>query len=214
MKVLFDTSVLVPAIVTRHAQHDICWHWLEDARPAQFQGVVSTHTLAELYGQNHHLFRLIQASIGKEIGSINDGDDRRMAAINLSNSCAGSVPYLISLLSNFDSRICLDALTVLREQPFTFNTVSALPNIIRLLKDPNSEVRLKAMSVLGVLREDAKATLPTLTEFLSDPDPKIRDATANSISCLNGAERKYCDLPSSKELTALMAVSSLDDFLM
>ena len=49
MKVLFDTSVLVPAIVTRHAQHDVCWRWLEDARSAQFQGVVSTHTLTELY---------------------------------------------------------------------------------------------------------------------------------------------------------------------
>jgi predicted nucleic acid-binding protein len=49
VKVLFDTSVLVPAIVTRHDQHEICWRWLEDARSNQFQGVVSTHTLAELY---------------------------------------------------------------------------------------------------------------------------------------------------------------------
>ena len=49
MKVLFDTSVLVPAIVTRYDQHDICWRWLEDALSGQFQGVVSTHTLAELY---------------------------------------------------------------------------------------------------------------------------------------------------------------------
>ena len=49
MRVLFDTSVLIPAIVTRHDQHAICWRWLEDARSDQFQGVVSTHTLAELY---------------------------------------------------------------------------------------------------------------------------------------------------------------------
>jgi predicted nucleic acid-binding protein len=49
VKVLFDTSVLIPAIVTRHEQHNICWRWLEDARSNQFQGVVSTHTLAELY---------------------------------------------------------------------------------------------------------------------------------------------------------------------
>jgi predicted nucleic acid-binding protein len=48
VKVLFDTSVLIPAIVTRHDQHAICWRWLEDARSDQFQGVVSTHTLAEL----------------------------------------------------------------------------------------------------------------------------------------------------------------------
>ncbi len=49
MKVLFDTSVLVPAIVTSHPQHTVCWQWLEDARSGQLQGVVSTHTLAELY---------------------------------------------------------------------------------------------------------------------------------------------------------------------
>ncbi len=49
MKVLFDTSTLVPAIVTSHPQHRVCWQWLENARTAQIQGVVSTHTLAELY---------------------------------------------------------------------------------------------------------------------------------------------------------------------
>jgi predicted nucleic acid-binding protein len=49
VKVLFDTSVLVPAIVTLHPQHSVCWQWLEDAQSGQFQGVVSTHTLAELY---------------------------------------------------------------------------------------------------------------------------------------------------------------------
>jgi predicted nucleic acid-binding protein len=49
VKVLFDTSVLVPAIVTSHPQHNICWRWLEEARTDQFQGVVSTHTMAELY---------------------------------------------------------------------------------------------------------------------------------------------------------------------
>jgi predicted nucleic acid-binding protein len=49
VKVLFDTSTLVPAIVVRHPQHAVCWQWLENARTDQIQGVVSTHTLAELY---------------------------------------------------------------------------------------------------------------------------------------------------------------------
>jgi predicted nucleic acid-binding protein len=49
VKVLFDTSTLVPAIVTSHPQHPVCWQWLENTRTDQIQGVVSTHTLAELY---------------------------------------------------------------------------------------------------------------------------------------------------------------------
>jgi predicted nucleic acid-binding protein len=49
VKVLFDTSVLVPALVTAHPQHSVGWRWLEEARTDQIQGVVSTHTLAELY---------------------------------------------------------------------------------------------------------------------------------------------------------------------
>ena len=161
-----------------------------------FIWIVGPGSIVEYLGPNRHLFQLIQASRGQALGSINDGDDRRIAMIKLSKSRADYIPYLISLLNNFDSRIRIDALTVLGN--LTFNTTDALPNIVRLLNDPDPEVRLRDISVLGVLRggDSAKTTLPILTEFLSDPNPNIRDAAAKSISCLNEAKRTYCNLPS------------------
>lgn len=49
MKILFDTSVLVSAIVTSHPQHSACFSKLEAAESKQIQGFISTHSLAETY---------------------------------------------------------------------------------------------------------------------------------------------------------------------
>jgi predicted nucleic acid-binding protein len=49
MKVLFDTSVLVPAIIVNHPQHSVCFSHLRAAKSAQIQGFISTHSLAETY---------------------------------------------------------------------------------------------------------------------------------------------------------------------
>lgn len=49
MKVLFDTSVLVAAIVVNHPRHAVCIPWLERATSGVIEGYISTHTLAETY---------------------------------------------------------------------------------------------------------------------------------------------------------------------
>jgi predicted nucleic acid-binding protein len=49
VKVLFDTSVIIAALVVSHEQHTVCVHWLNQAKTQQIQGVVSTHTFAETY---------------------------------------------------------------------------------------------------------------------------------------------------------------------
>lgn len=49
MKVLFDTSVLVAAILSRHNRHSVCLPLLLQAQAQQNEGLISTHTLAELY---------------------------------------------------------------------------------------------------------------------------------------------------------------------
>ena len=50
MKVLFDTSALIPALVQSLAGHSAALQWLEKAQRKEIQGFVSAHTLAELYG--------------------------------------------------------------------------------------------------------------------------------------------------------------------
>ncbi len=49
MKILFDTSVLVAAIVEPHPLHAFAFPWLKRARAKEFDMLIAGHTLAELY---------------------------------------------------------------------------------------------------------------------------------------------------------------------
>jgi predicted nucleic acid-binding protein len=49
MKVLFDTSVLVPAALAQHPHHAECRAWIEAAFNDRIQLFVSCHSLAEFY---------------------------------------------------------------------------------------------------------------------------------------------------------------------
>ena len=49
MKTFFDTSVLVAAMVESHSMHARALPWLKRAKEREFDWVVSSHSLAELY---------------------------------------------------------------------------------------------------------------------------------------------------------------------
>ena len=49
MKILFDTSVLVAALVQAHPMHSHAVQWLKRSKSKEFDMVISSHTLAELY---------------------------------------------------------------------------------------------------------------------------------------------------------------------
>lgn len=49
MKALYDTSVLIAALLTEHANHTLAFPKLALARQGEVQGYLSTHSLAELY---------------------------------------------------------------------------------------------------------------------------------------------------------------------
>jgi len=49
MKVLFDTSVLVAALVKTHPMHKKSVSWLKRAKTGEVAMIISCHTLAELY---------------------------------------------------------------------------------------------------------------------------------------------------------------------
>lgn len=49
MNILFDTSVLVAAIVRVHPLHERAVPWLKRVKMRRDTGIVSAHTLAELY---------------------------------------------------------------------------------------------------------------------------------------------------------------------
>jgi predicted nucleic acid-binding protein len=49
MKILFDTSVLVAALVESHPTHKRAFPWLKQAIAKEFDMIVAAHTIAELY---------------------------------------------------------------------------------------------------------------------------------------------------------------------
>lgn len=49
MKVAFDTSVLVAALVSAHPSHTLAIPWLKRARRKEFHGVANVHAMSETY---------------------------------------------------------------------------------------------------------------------------------------------------------------------
>jgi len=49
MKILFDTSVIVPALIISHLKHNQSFPWLKRAISKEFDLIVASHTIAELY---------------------------------------------------------------------------------------------------------------------------------------------------------------------
>jgi len=49
MRALFDTSVIIAALVESHSMHERAFPWLKQAREKQLELIVASHTLAELY---------------------------------------------------------------------------------------------------------------------------------------------------------------------
>ena len=49
MRILFDTSVIVAALIEDHPKHPNALPWLSKAKSQEYEFIVSSHTLAELY---------------------------------------------------------------------------------------------------------------------------------------------------------------------
>jgi predicted nucleic acid-binding protein len=49
MKILFDTSAIIAALVESHPMHERAFPWLKRAKDKQFELILASHTLAELY---------------------------------------------------------------------------------------------------------------------------------------------------------------------
>jgi predicted nucleic acid-binding protein len=49
MRILFDTSILIAALVEAHPRHAQAFLWLQKVRDTEFRGLIATHSLAEAY---------------------------------------------------------------------------------------------------------------------------------------------------------------------
>jgi predicted nucleic acid-binding protein len=49
MKILFDTSIIIAALVESHPMHQRAFAWLKQAKAKKFETFIASHTIAELY---------------------------------------------------------------------------------------------------------------------------------------------------------------------
>lgn len=80
MKVLYDTSVLIAALLLEHENHDLALSRLETARQGVVKGYVSTHSLAELYSVMTRLPQPLRVLPDEAEAAIADLLDRLLGA--------------------------------------------------------------------------------------------------------------------------------------
>ena len=78
MRILFDTSLLVAAVVEGHSAHAVAFPWLQRVKDKTDAGVVAAHTLAEMYSI---LTRLpVRPAVSPEIA-------REVITVNVLDTC-------------------------------------------------------------------------------------------------------------------------------
>jgi HEAT repeat protein len=83
------------------------------------------------------------------------------------------------------------------DQPATFDTEAliraahnSVPDLIKLLNHPNSQVRSRASTVLGEMGESAKKAIPNLIPLLKDPEAGVRWDAAIALGRWVNRQRK------------------------
>lgn len=66
----------------------------------------------------------------------------------------------------------------------TNKQASTVPNLIPLLKDPDSRIRYIAADALGEIGDAAKSTIPQLIPLLKDPDRTVVNRTRSALKKL------------------------------
>jgi predicted nucleic acid-binding protein len=111
MKILFDTSVLVAAMVEPHPMHTHTFPWLVRAKSKEFIMAVAAHTLAELYAVLTTLPLTPRIAPGAAHRLIRENVETRARVISLSSQDYVSVIRNLSD-SGLSGGIIYDALII------------------------------------------------------------------------------------------------------
>ena len=97
MRILFDTSVLIAAVVEAHPAHAVTFPWLQRVKDKVDAGFVAAHSLAEMYSI---LTRLpVRPPISPEMA-------RQVITVSILNTCAVvalSVADYVTLLDHLEA---------------------------------------------------------------------------------------------------------------
>ena len=142
MKVLFDTNVLIAAMIETHPYHSKAILWLKKAKEKEILGVMSAHTLAELYSILTTLpiyprisplfaYRLIEHNLFPhfEIIELTKEDYQALIKMLADNDVKGGATY-DALIAQAASKAKVDALLTLNSAHFG-RVYPAIKEIVR-----------------------------------------------------------------------------------
>jgi predicted nucleic acid-binding protein len=144
MKVLFDSSVLVAALIDSHANHARAFPWLLKAKRGEIEGCIGTHTLAELYAiltslpvqknvPSTEVWRLIQDSVLSSFEIVQlTKDDYQFVLESLSqNNIRGGTTY-DALIAHAAYKANADKLLTLNQSHFK----RVYPTLANIIEEP------------------------------------------------------------------------------
>jgi HEAT repeat protein len=136
---------------------------------------------AELLGQAGPAERGDSATQEALVRALQDDDPhvRAVAASSLSvlgGASPAAIPVLRDMLTTGERLAALRALT--RYGP---DAEPAMPRLVELLKDKDSEVRWRAAMTLGKIGPAARGTVPALVAALQDEDALVREHAAEAL---------------------------------
>ena len=145
MKILFDTSVLVAALLELHPNHRLAFPWLLNVKKGKHLGFISIHSLAELYAilttipihkkaATHEIWTIISNSIFQyfEIVELAKSDYQQILQLLSKNELRGGIIY--------DAIIAHAAYIAKVDKLLTFNTKhfkKAYPLIADIVEEPH-----------------------------------------------------------------------------
>jgi len=144
LRIFFDTSVLVAAFVSAHPRHANCLPWLQKVKKKEIEGIISVHTLVELYSilTKLPLSPKISPGLAQKLINENILEDFELASynkkdyINLLNdlSCgniSGGASY-DGLILNAAKRVNVDKILTLNINDFT----RVCPQLAKIINEP------------------------------------------------------------------------------
>jgi hypothetical protein len=110
------------------------------------------------------------------------------AAVALSFMGPKAFPPLRQAVASDNPIVRREALRSIGKLRFRAPLPSAdvLPLLLDAMPDPDPTVRTVAATYLGIIHEDAPASVPLLIAALGDPDPAVRRASASALGAFGG----------------------------
>jgi predicted nucleic acid-binding protein len=144
LKVLFDTSVLVAAMIEDHPQHERCLRWLQRAKKGDVEFLVAAHSLAEVFAvlsswpsrprlSPSVAARLVRENVssGARVVALSASDYDAVVRDMAENGLAGGVVY-DALIARAARKADVDRLLTLNPRHFR----SAWPEGERIIASP------------------------------------------------------------------------------